>query len=85
MLRWLKGKRRKEEAVASETDAWMVRHGRFAYRLAGERAMDAYLLGDLTEQERWHDIREEILERVAPEASVEDTTELLVTETPERP
>ena len=37
---------------------WILRHGRFARRLAGVRSMDAYLLGDLPEQERWGKIRE---------------------------
>jgi hypothetical protein len=65
--------------VEAETDAWMDRHGYYAYRLAGERAMDAYMLGDLVEQERWHDIRGTILERIAPEAGMEELTYLITT------
>jgi hypothetical protein len=77
MLRWLLARNLKGAVVEAETDAWMDRHGRFAYRLAGERAMDAYFLGDLAEQERWHEIRGTILERVAPQAGIEEATELL--------
>jgi hypothetical protein len=40
--------------------------------------MDAYMMGDLAEQERWHAIRGEILDRVAPNAALEDVTELLL-------
>jgi hypothetical protein len=43
-------------------DAWSARHGRFALSLARTRAIDAYLLGDLVEQERWSSIREIIEE-----------------------
>lgn len=43
-------------------DEWIVRHGRFALPLARIRAIDAYLLGDLYEQERWSRIREMIEE-----------------------
>ena len=78
MFRWLKARRRRVEVVEAETDEWLGRHGRFAYRLAGQRAMDAYFLGDLAEQERWHDIRGTILDRVAPDAGVEEATELIV-------
>lgn len=56
----------------------MARHGPYAYELAGERAMDAYLVGDLVEQERWHAIRGEILDRVHPNAAFEDITELML-------
>lgn len=48
-------------------DAWIARHGRFARSLAGWRSMDAYLLGDFEEQERWGRIRELIEERRAAE------------------
>jgi hypothetical protein len=41
----------------------MVRHGPFAADLARTRSVDAYLLGDLEEQERWGRIREMIEER----------------------
>ena len=78
MFRWLWARKRRAEIVDSETDAWMDRHGPHAYKLAGERAMDAYFLGDLAEQERWHEIRGTILDRVAPEASIEEATELIV-------
>lgn len=63
MLRkwWL---RRREQQTALQIAAaeWIVRHGRFARTLAGRRSMDAYLLGDLPEQERWGKIRELIEE-----------------------
>ena len=39
-------------------DAWIARHGRFALPLARLRAIDAYFLGDLREQEHWSRIRE---------------------------
>jgi hypothetical protein len=41
-------------------DEWIARHGRFALPLARIRAIDAYLLGDLREQEHWSRIREMI-------------------------
>ena len=65
-------------SVEAQADLWMARHGPYAFRLAGERAMDAYLVGDLAEQERWHAIRGAILDRVAPNAAFEDVTELML-------
>jgi hypothetical protein len=44
-------------------DEWILRHGRFARPLARLRALDAYLLGDLREQEHWSRIREMLEER----------------------
>lgn len=55
----------------------MARHGWHAYRLAGDRALDAYLLGDLAELARWSEIRALIREEVAPEASNEELDRLL--------
>ncbi len=46
----------------------MARHGRRARLLARIRSMDAYLLGDLEEQERWGRIREMIDEREGTDA-----------------
>jgi hypothetical protein len=60
-----------------QADAWLARHGFYAYRLAGDRAIDAYCLGDFDEQERWHEIRAIILDRIAPDASLEDIQLLL--------
>ena len=64
-------------SVEAEADAWLSRHGFYAYRLAGDRAIDAYCLGDLEEQERWHEIRAIILDWIAPDATVEDIQLLL--------
>ena len=58
----------------------MARHGPYAFRFAGQRATDAYMLGDLAEQERWHAIRCAILDRVAPNAAFEDVTEMLLSQ-----
>ena len=60
MLRWWKARRRREDAVEISAKEWMARHGRHARLLARLRSMDAYLLGDLAEQERWGRIREMI-------------------------
>jgi hypothetical protein len=46
----------------------MARHRRYARALARLRSMDAYLLGDLAEQERWGRIREMIDEREGSDA-----------------
>ena len=78
MLRWWSRWRGRETSVEEQADAWMVRHGPYAFRLAGQRAIDAYLVGDLREQERWHAVCGEILRRVAPNAAFEDVTELLL-------
>ena len=61
MLRnWWKARRRKRQAIEMAADEWIARHGRFALPLARIRAIDAYLLGDLREQEYWSRIREMI-------------------------
>jgi hypothetical protein len=76
-MNWLILRRLWETSVQAEADAWLTRHGLYAYRLAGDRAIDAYCLGDLNEQERWHEIRAIILDRLAPNATVEDIQILL--------
>lgn len=58
LLAWWRRRKRKEQALELAAESWLARHGRFARRLAGLRSMDAYLLGDLPEQERWGRIRE---------------------------
>jgi hypothetical protein len=63
LLRWWRAKRRRQRALEKSADGWRARHGRFAGELAGIRSMDAYLLGDYQEQERWGRIRELIDER----------------------
>jgi hypothetical protein len=63
LLNWWRAKRRRQRALEASADNWLARHGRFARKLAGLRSMDAYLLGDLQEQERWGRIREMIDER----------------------
>jgi hypothetical protein len=63
MLRdWLTARRRKRRAIEMAADEWVARHGRFALPLARLRAIDAYLLGDLSEQEHWSRIREMLVE-----------------------
>jgi hypothetical protein len=63
MLRdWLMARRRRRRALEMAADEWVARHGRFALPLARLRAVDAYLLGDLREQEHWSRIREMIEE-----------------------
>lgn len=63
MLRWWNAKWRRRRALEVSAEEWIARHGRRARRLARLRSMDAYLLGDLAEQERWGRIREMIDER----------------------
>jgi hypothetical protein len=59
MLRkWWRARRQRQATLETAAALWLLRHGRFARRLAGLRSMDAYLLGDLPEQERWGKIRE---------------------------
>ena len=58
LLRWLRARRRRRSAIEVAADVWIARHGRFALPLARIRAIDAYLLGDLHEQEHWSRIRE---------------------------
>jgi hypothetical protein len=76
MFHWWR-KRQRQRAIEADADAYMARHGWHAYRLAGDRALDAYLLGDLAELERWSDIRALIREEVAPDASNEELEVLL--------
>lgn len=63
LLNWWRAKRRRQRALEMSAKGWLARHGRFARKLAGLRSMDAYLLGDLREQERWGRIREMIDDR----------------------
>ncbi|HWT29421.1 MAG TPA: hypothetical protein VN240_00160 [Propylenella sp.] len=70
-------KRQRVNPALVEADAWLARHGFYAYRMAGDRAIDAYCLGDFAEQERWHEIRAIILDRIAPDAGIEDIQLLL--------
>ena len=58
LRRWWRARRQRQKAVETAAALWLFKHGRFARRLAGVRSMDAYLLGDLSEQERWGKIRE---------------------------
>jgi hypothetical protein len=71
MLRWWRTRGRKR-AIEAEAEAWIARHGAFAYRLAGERSLDAYFTGDLAEQERWSELRAVIREALAPGATSEE-------------
>jgi hypothetical protein len=72
MLRWWRARRRREAmleaALAAAAEAWIARHGPHARQLARMRSIDAYLLGDLAEQERWSRIREMIDEREGHDA-----------------
>jgi hypothetical protein len=77
MLRWRKARRERRDAIEAAAEAWMARQGWYAYSSAGERAIDAYLLGDFVELKRWSEIRAVIRERVAPDASIEDLDRLL--------
>lgn len=63
LFNWLKARKQRRKALQEAADEWIARHGRFARSLASWRSMDAYLLGDLEEQERWGKIRELIDER----------------------
>ncbi len=76
-MNWLTPRRLWVTSVQAEADSWLSRHGVYAYKLAGDRAIDAYCLGDVKEQERWHEIRSIILDRLAPDATVEDIAILL--------
>ena len=58
MLHWLRSRRNRQRADDQLAREWIARHGRRARFLARLRSMDAYLLGDLAEQERWGRIRE---------------------------
>ena len=61
MLRaWWRARRGRRRALEMAADEWIARHGRFALPLARIRAIDAYLRGDLREQEFWSRIREMI-------------------------
>jgi hypothetical protein len=63
LLRWLRARRRRRKSIEMAADEWIARHGRFALPLARLRAIDAYLLGDLREQEHWSRIREMLEEQ----------------------
>jgi hypothetical protein len=63
LLHWWRTKRRRQRALERSAESWLARHGRFARKLAGIRSMDAYLLGDHQEQEKWGRIRELIEEQ----------------------
>ena len=82
MFRWWSRSRRRALSVEAQADAWMARHGPYAFEFAAQRALDAYIVGDLPEQERWHAIGREILDRVAPGAAFEDVTEMLLRRDP---
>ncbi len=57
---WWRARWGRRRALEMAADEWIARHGRFALPLARLRAIDAYLLGDLSEQEHWSRIREMI-------------------------
>ena len=77
MRRWWRARRERRAAIEAAAATWMARQGWHAYKSAGERAIDAYLLGDLAELERWSAIRAIIRDEMAPDASVEDLERLL--------
>jgi hypothetical protein len=60
ILRWLDRRRRRRLELKAAAESWIERHGRYARSLASERSIDAYLLGDLEEQEVWSEVRERI-------------------------
>jgi hypothetical protein len=63
LRRWLQARRRRRQALENAAAEYRARHGAYARGLAGQRSLDAYLLGDFDEQERWGRIREEIHEK----------------------
>ena len=63
LRRWLQARRARRQALENAADEWRSRHGEYARRLAQTRSLDAYLLGDFEEQERWGLIREHIQEK----------------------
>jgi hypothetical protein len=66
MLRWWRSRRLARKALEGQAREWRARQGRYASPLARERSIDAYLVGDMREQERWARIRaliDEIEER----------------------
>jgi hypothetical protein len=66
MLRWWRSRQLARKALEGEARDWSARQGRYASPLARERSIDAYLVGDMREQERWAQIRaliDEIEER----------------------
>jgi hypothetical protein len=69
-------KRRRKRALEVSAAEWIARHGRYARRLARLRSMDAYLLGDLKEQERWGRVREMMDEREGNDAFSTPDSEL---------
>jgi hypothetical protein len=70
MLRWWRARRRQEESLEAHAERWLARHGRHARGLASLRSIDAYLIGDLSEQERWGRIRELIEEQQEEEEAL---------------
>jgi hypothetical protein len=70
ILRMLTFWRRRRSALEAVADDWIDRHGRHAASLARMRSIDAYLLGDLAEQERWSRVREMIEDKL-PEQRLE--------------
>lgn len=76
MLGWWRRRRTRPDDVTADANAYLVRQGLYAYRLAGERAMDAYLLGDLDDLRYWSEVRAVIRETMAPNASVEELERL---------
>ena len=54
---------RRRRALEAAADEWIERHGRFAGQFARLRSIDAFMLGDYDEQERWGQIREMIDEQ----------------------
>jgi hypothetical protein len=58
MLRWWKSRRLARIALEGQAEEWLARQGCYASPLARKRSIDAYLIGDLPEQERWGRIRE---------------------------
>ena len=61
LLAWWRRRRLKRKSDRNGCRrVWIARHGQFALPLARLRAIDAYLLGDLREQEHWSRIREMI-------------------------
>ena len=62
-ISWLSLPRRRRSSLEATADEWAARHGRHAAALARMRSIDAYLLGDLAEQEHWARVRELIEDR----------------------
>lgn len=76
MLRRWRARRRRLRSIEATADDWIARHGQRARPLARLRSMDAYLLGDLEEQERWGLIREAIDERLGNDSFTTPKSEM---------